>query len=156
MFGRLKKLLIYWKEKYKHVQSTAIRMFDFKSLLQQAEIGQSRSSVINPLQWAVVIILVGMLLVVLAHAPTWVLIFFAALLGLLVVLLVVAYCYFGLKNPDALRSEKFVLVKAAIEKEYAGDSLSGLHEIIRKFDDSGQDRVLLDTNIKNLGSGTER
>jgi len=129
-------------------------MFDFRALLEQAEIGRSRSSVINPLQWAVVIILVGLLAILLGHAPSWLLIFFSCLLGLLVILLVLAYIYFGIKNPDALRSEKYVLVKAAIEKQYAGDSLTGLHEVISQFDRPDQTKLLLpDPNAKRIDSG---
>jgi hypothetical protein len=151
MSGKLKKLLIYWIEMYKYVKSNITRMFDFKALLEQAEIGRSRSSVINPLQWAVVIILTGLLAILLGHAPSWLLVFFSCLLGLLVLLLVLAYIYFGVKNPDALRSEKYVLVKAAIEKQYAGDSLTGLQEVISQFDSPGQPKLLPDAKRIDLG-----
>jgi hypothetical protein len=152
MFRKSKKLLISWMAQYKHVISSITFMFDFRALLQQAEIGRSRSSVINPLQWAVVIILAGMLGILLGHAPSWLLIFFSCLLGLLVVLLALAYVYFGITNPDALRSEKYVLVKAAIEKQYAGDSLTGLHEVISQFDSPGQ-KLLPDPNAERIDSG---
>jgi hypothetical protein len=154
MFGILKKLLAYWTKKYKHVESHVKNMFDFKSLLQQSEIGKSRSSVINPLQWTIVIVFVGLLAVTFEHGPPWLLIVLTCLLVAIVILLILAYIYFAIKDPDALRSEKYVLVKAALEKSYAGDNLSGLHEVIKQFDDPGQDKLLPNSDVKNLGSGT--
>ena len=99
-----------------------------ESLLRQARIGQSRSSVVNPLQWTLVILISGLLALVFAHAPEWLIRLFAYAIGLVVVLLVAAYLFFMIKNPDALRSEKFSLMKTAMEKKVLGDSLTGLME----------------------------
>ena len=40
-----------------------------------------------------------------------------------------SYVYYALKNPDALRSERFTLSKMAIEKNLIGDDKAGLLEI---------------------------
>jgi hypothetical protein len=100
--------------------------FPFGYLLQQANIGQSRSSVLNPLQWMLVILVFGIAVCLLGHAPLWLVILFAILLALVLALFLVAYVYFARVNPDSLRSEQFSLSKLAIEKGLLGDSLAGL------------------------------
>lgn len=40
-----------------------------------------------------------------------------------------SYIIYALKNPDALRSEKYTLSKMAIEKNLIGDDISGLIEV---------------------------
>jgi hypothetical protein len=95
-------------------------------LLQQANIGQSRSSVLNPLQWMLVILVFGLGICLLFHAPVWLVVLFAVMVALVLVLFLLAYLYFARVNPDALRSEQFSLSKLAIEKGLVGDSLAGL------------------------------
>ena len=117
----------------------------FKSLLQQAQIAQSRSSVINPLQWALLILVVLLLaLGAEARPPPWLLVGAAASLGLALLFLLAAYVYFAMTNPDSLRSESYSLVKTALEKKYLGDSLSGMKEFVDTIE--GSDK-------KALGSG---
>ena len=97
-----------------------------KSLFQQAEIGRSRSSVLNPLQWTLAILGGVLLLMLIFHPPEFytkcVLFLFMAC----VVLILVAYLIFIRIDPDALRSEHYSLSKMAIERGLVGDSLSGL------------------------------
>lgn len=100
--------------------------FSLGYLLQQANIGQSRSSVLNPLQWMLVILVFGVAVCLLAHSPSWLVVLFAVMLCLVLILFLCAYVYFASTNPDALRSEQFSLSKLAIEKGMVGDSLSGL------------------------------
>jgi hypothetical protein len=100
--------------------------FSLNTLLQQANIGQSRSSVLNPLQWTLVILVFGVGVCLLFNAPLWLVILFAIMLALVLILLLVAYVYFARVNPDSLRSEHFSLSKLAIEKGLVGDSLAGL------------------------------
>src|SRR6266404_2714739 len=117
----------------------------FKSLrpfLQLAQIGQARSSVINPLQWTLVILMFAVLALVIAHGPDWLLKFFAITLAVVLALLIFAYLYFMFKNPDALRSENYSLVKTAIEKRVVGDSLTGLREIVDTFEGGGSGKLL--------------
>ena len=109
----------------------------FKSLLQQARVAQSRSSAINPLQWTLLILLATTLvLVVEASTPPWLLVSVASASGTVLLVLIAAYIYFMLTNPDALRSEKYSLAKTAMEKKWLGDSLTGLSEVIDSFEDS--------------------
>jgi hypothetical protein len=53
----------------------------------------------------------------------------AALLGMTVCIFLAFYMYFAVKNPDALRSEKYTLSKMAIEKNLIGDDKVGLQEV---------------------------
>lgn len=106
-----------------------------ESFLRQAQVGQSRSSVINPLQWTLVIVTAALLaLTAIPHAPTGLIIGVACADGLVLLLIVAAYVFFMLKNPDALRSETYSLAKTAIDRKLLGDSLTGLREVITAFE----------------------
>jgi hypothetical protein len=59
-------------------------------------------------------------------APKWMLVGVFAMLCLCFLLFIVAYIYFCITNPDALRSEKFALTKMAIERGISGDNLAGI------------------------------
>lgn len=101
---------------------------ELKSWLDLAEIGQSRSSITNPLQWTMVILIVAVLSTSLAGLPLWVTICFMVSLLVVVVLFLYTYFHFMHKNPDVLRSEQFHLSKLAIEHGMLGDSIQGLME----------------------------
>jgi hypothetical protein len=99
---------------------------------QAGEIARSRSSALVPLHWITAILVAFLLLSVALHAPGWMQIGLFVLLALVILQSVVSYNYFMTTNPDALRSEKHVLSKYAIDKGLYGDSDSGLIEI-QKF-----------------------
>jgi hypothetical protein len=104
-------------------------MFEqIKSWLDLAQIGQSRSSITNPLQWTMVILVAATLACAIAHMPAWVTIFFLACFGLVFSLFLYAYLHFMHTKPDVLRSEQFHLQKMVIERGYVGDSIHGLTE----------------------------
>jgi hypothetical protein len=102
------------------------------SLLKLAQIGQSRSSVINPLQWTLVMLLIAILALAGIRVPTWMLIFFVCAFGGTLCLLFCAYLFFMFRNPAALRSEKFSLAQQVIDNRLLGDSVSGT--IITEYD----------------------
>ena len=98
----------------------------FRSFLQQATAQGSRSTALNPLGWALGIVLSALLLAArISNLPTWVIPVLGSSAGVIVVAYVVAYFILLFKNPDALRSERFTLSKLAIEKSVTGDSLRG-------------------------------
>jgi hypothetical protein len=99
-----------------------------ETFLQRADIGQSRTSALNPLQWMMVIVCFGLFLLIIAHAPAWVVIVLVVLLFALCLFFLHCFNYFMRHNPDALRSEKFVFSKLAIERGLVGDSLVGLFQ----------------------------
>jgi hypothetical protein len=86
------------------------------SILKEAGIGQSRSSVLNPLQWLLVLLIAGLGIVLWSHAPPWLQVFFAVLIGWTVILITVAYCYFMVREPSILRSQDYSLAKHAMDK----------------------------------------
>jgi len=79
--------------------------------------------------------LVGLLVVALVvlvpvkGCPPWVLGALFVLVVLTVLCFLGAYGYLVVRNPDALRTEKFHLRKLAIEKNLIGDSLTGLRDV---------------------------
>ena len=100
-----------------------------RALMAQASASGSRSTALQPLGWLVGILTSGLILAPTWSPPEWLLISMACLLGITVVIYLVSYIYLGIKNPDALRSEKFTLSKMAIEKNLIGDNQSGLLEL---------------------------
>ena len=95
------------------------------ALREQMAASLSRSDVLRPLAWAVGILLFSLVTLVLSgKAPSWLLVIMVILIILVVVLYIGAYVFFALKNPDALRSEKYSLSKMAIEHGVYGDSAS--------------------------------
>ena len=96
-----------------------------RSFLQQATASGSKSTVLTDLRWFIGIISSAFLISIGVKGPEWVTAFLACILGLGCLIYFAAYIYFGLKAPDALRSEKFTLSKLAIEKSVTGDNISG-------------------------------
>ena len=106
-----------------------------ESLLKQSEVGQSRSSVINPLQWTLVIVTFALLaFAAVPHIPARLVIGAACADGSVLAALLGAYVFFMITDPDALRSEKYALVKTAIERRLLGDSLTGLSDAIETLE----------------------
>jgi hypothetical protein len=99
-----------------------------KSWLNLAEIGQSRSSITNPLQWMMVILLGGILILWTARVPPWVVIVLTTCLVLVVALFIYSYVFFMHTHPDVLRSEQYHLSKMALERGLVGDSTKGLFD----------------------------
>jgi hypothetical protein len=86
-----------------------------KLLSNQANIGQSRSSILNPLQWMTVILVGGLASFFYAHAPEWLIVLMAVLLSLTFGLFALGFIYFMIREPGALRSENYALLKVAIQ-----------------------------------------
>jgi hypothetical protein len=89
-----------------------------KLLSQQTNIGHSRSSILNPLQWMTVIIVGGLASFVFAHAPNWLIILMAVLLSSTFALFAGGFIYFMIREPGTLRSEIYALLKGALDKGY--------------------------------------
>jgi hypothetical protein len=99
-----------------------------KDLLQQANSKWSRSTALNPLQWALGILVFALVGATKANAPAWLLVTLAACATVLFLAFLVAYFFLLIKDRDALRSEKYSLSKLAIERSITGDSISGFLE----------------------------
>jgi hypothetical protein len=107
-------------------------MADFLQLVtmlrEQMNATLSRSDVLKPLAWLVGMLALGVVLMVVAKAPDWVLQPIVwALMGS-IILYICAYTFCLFVDRDALRSEKYSLNKMAIEHGLIGDSSAGLFE----------------------------
>lgn len=102
--------------------------FISKMLEQADRVVHSRSSVLVPLQWLLIILAVFFLALIPIHAPAWAQIGEGVCFGLILILSVAAYVFFVIRNPDGLRSEQYSLSKYASEQGLYDDSDSGLIE----------------------------
>jgi hypothetical protein len=117
-----------------------------KLLSNQANIGQSRSSILNPLQWMTVILVGGLASFIYAHAPGWLIVLMAVLLSLTFGLFALGFIYFMIREPGALRSENYALLKVAMDQGYFSEEtvaqLAGQERKIAK----GQSIVVKDAD----------
>lgn len=97
----------------------------FASFLHRAMESGSRSTVLKPLGWLIVICASSSIASFRFSAPVWMGTTFGALGAFSIILYLVAYVYFGLTDKDALRSEKYSIQKLAIQKGFIGDDMSG-------------------------------
>jgi hypothetical protein len=84
-----------------------------------------RSTVLYPLGWALAIGVTGLVACVRYKAPSWLLVSVVSGTGLLLAAYLVAYGYFMIKDPSALRSERYLLSKLRIEQSTIGDTSHG-------------------------------
>src|SRR5690348_2400583 len=96
-----------------------------RSFLQQASVHGSRSTVLNPLIWALGTTFSAILVSIYGNAPFWLTVVLTIFGGLILLVFLGAYLYCLVSDRDALRSEKFTLSKMAIERSVTGDTLKG-------------------------------
>lgn len=114
-----------------------------KELLQKSDASGSKSTILKPLTWFLSIIVTGILVLLRANAPSWLITFFSVIMALVVLLFLFVYVFCLFRDRDALRSEKFSIQKLAIEKGLYGDDLSGIY-IARSPNTQQTDNNLLD------------
>ena len=100
-----------------------------RALISRSSASGGRSTALHPLGWLAGILTTGLIGAIAYKPPEWVLVTLAVFLGLTILVYLVTYIGFSIKNPDALRSEKFTLSKMALEKNLIGDSQFGLKEV---------------------------
>jgi hypothetical protein len=110
--------------------STSSIISSVKDFLRLADIGRSRSSILNQLQWIMVLLIAGIVVIQFAHSPSWLSIFLAVLLALDAVVIFIAFLYFMLKRPHSLRSESFDYKMSELIQRREGDIESGLYDEI--------------------------
>src|SRR5258708_18772972 len=93
----------------------------FRSMLQHASASGSRSTVLQPLLLAMTILIPGLLGAIYYGAPFWVLVLLGFFLAATLTIFLIFFVFYGIKSPDLLRSERFMLSKMAIEKNIIGD-----------------------------------
>ena len=85
----------------------------------------SKSTAVGTLQWTILILLASWIVLLSQDGPPWAAVALFVLLCVAVVLFCFAYICLMFRNPDALRSERYVIRKMEIEKCLIGDNLSG-------------------------------
>jgi hypothetical protein len=103
-----------------------------KGFLRAADIGRSRSSILNQIQWTMAILIAGIVALQFARAASWLTVLFAALLSLHSVLFLIAFMYFMLKRPHSLRSESFDYKISELNLKREGDIDIKTSEFIQK------------------------
>lgn len=101
-------------------------MNEFFQIFSHAEGKATKSTVITPLTYVMAVILASLAASMKYHAPTWVLISTVVMAICILLIFFITYFYCLFKNPDLLRSEKYVISKMALEKTSKGDSNIGL------------------------------
>ena len=106
-----------------------------REFIRAADIGRSRSSILNQLQWTIAILIAGIVAFQVAHAPTWLSVFLAIVLGLDAAVFLTAFLYFMLKRPHSLRSESFDYKITELMQRRTGEMEAGLYEEISASSD---------------------
>lgn len=103
----------------------------FRDILKTSK--SSRSTILVPLIWLVVILSIILLAGVKFGAPSWFLLTYTIAGLTLVAIAVGVYLYWSVKNPQMLRSEQHQETMRLIDKGYVGTSETGLieHQSIR-------------------------
>jgi len=105
------------------------------SLLRQSGSRGGRSSALGQMLWALAILVGGILAGHEIKLPSWSLGVLSAAVVIVVANFVGLNWYLAIKNPDALRSERFALTKLAMERPgWVGDDLIGF---VRAIDEEG-------------------
>lgn len=100
--------------------------FDFfNEIFSKANAKGSRSTALKPLGWLVGICASATILSYNYNAPIWIGTMFGILSTLTVMTYLGVYIFLVLKNPDALRSERFLIQQLAIQKSFIGDNKAG-------------------------------
>ena len=97
----------------------------FSSLFGQANQSGEKSTVLHTIIWLLGVIIVGVVFLARYQAAAWIIIPFICILVFGCIFYACVFWFCLKNNPDLLRSEKMVIQKLAIEKQYVGDSLNG-------------------------------
>jgi hypothetical protein len=99
------------------------------TLLHKALARGNRSTVLQSLGWLLGICSVSSISAFGFKAPNWLGTMFGIGAGISIALYLIAYVYFGLTDPDLLRSEKYHIQKMAIQKGFVGDDSTGFFRL---------------------------
>lgn len=97
-----------------------------KAFLKQSVVYGSRSTVLRPLGLMVTAFLSALLGSIYLDSPSWLIIMLSSIVCLSILLFLLTFVYLILKNPEFLRTEKYLIQKQVIEKGSIGDSFHGL------------------------------
>ena len=104
-------------------------MPDLFSILTQALASGSKSTVLRPLGWLVLLTVGGAIAASHYQSPDWLVHLLGYGAGASIVLYLLAYVYFALRSPDSLRTERYSIQKLAIQHGLIGDSATGFFRV---------------------------
>ncbi len=103
----------------------------------------TRSTALGQMTWALALMVVGFLVGQRIGLPTWGLVLFGVMTTLLLLNFLALNWFFAVKNPDALRSERFILTKMAIrQKNFKGDNLIGFVRALSDDEDASKSKEI--------------
>ena len=102
------------------------------TFLHKALAHGSRSTVLHSLGWLLGICSASSISAFSLKAPSWLGTIFGIGAAISIALYLIAFVYYGLTDPDLLRSEKYYLHKMAIQRGFFGDDLTGFHRLPEK------------------------
>jgi hypothetical protein len=97
-----------------------------QTIASMAEGRASRSTALQPMLFLDLICFASVGGAVTAGAKPWAVVSLLCIAGLCAVATIAVYCYYAVKRPDLLRSEKFAIRKMELEHSATGDSLRGV------------------------------
>ena len=96
-----------------------------KAFLEQATAKGTKTTILKPIGWMMVILVGATLSSFYFETPLWIGAMFAIFSSLTMFLYLAAYTYCLFTDKDALRSETYSIQKLAIEKGFVGDDIAG-------------------------------
>ena len=127
--------------KYVHLQKKEMSEF-ISSIFKQATAQGFKSNVVKPLMGMFTLFVIATVVLYWLEVP-----YFSIAMGCLMmiagIVFLIAYLYCLFKNPDYLRSEKFVVEKMAIEKAALGNSMTPMIKLPET------EYVIVDSNKEN-------
>lgn len=96
-----------------------------QAMAQIAEGKASRSTALQPLLWTTSMLSLTFVGSLMKETPGWARVFLATALGVCVAMTFVAYWVAFNRDPDLLRSERFVIRKLEIQQAAMGDDITG-------------------------------
>lgn len=103
-----------------------------KYFLEHSNASGSRSTVLKSISWLIGLLLPSTIVSSYLRGDSWLTVALFILLFVSVLIFFFAFIYFMFHDKDALRSEKFIINKLAIEKGVYGDSKHGLVQLDEK------------------------
>jgi hypothetical protein len=112
-----------------HPLECTLPMESLLSELSRALVQGRRSTVLQPLLWLLGTSVIALLTAIRLGSPDWIAILLAVFSAIAFALACLGFVWFAVKDPDALRSERFTIEKMRLQKQILGDSMTGFVEV---------------------------
>jgi CHASE2 domain-containing sensor protein len=120
------------------------------ALFGQANQSGEKSTVVHTIIWLIAVITLGIVCLIYFNASSWVIATFLFIMVAGCIFYGAVFWHCLRNNPDLLRSEKMVLQKLAIEKQFLGDNITGEFEETPRPIGSSPEKKLIGRNIDGV------